>query len=565
MQQRSELKSKAREMELSDRPEEALQLFLQHAESAESNSPILWRKIGDLQLRLGDAEKGAASLRRAIDGFRRDGQNNNALIACQRLLDARPGSLDAVLEIGGLALELDYREDAREALSTYARSVSETGKPGLAVEPIADFLRRYPDERELWREWIEELYAGGMDAEAADILEALAGHMVAAGLDSVAKSLTGEARRFLGETDDEGPGAEATSEGAALPTLDLSGSFAPESDEDDTTSTVQPLSGFEPTMEGDWEDEEDEGPDGGLPLLSGADESAEGDDEEIPPKPEGFEPAGAGGFGDLVGGDVSPEPAAGLDAGVAADDDTEGEAELPVLGGSAEPGQPSLDEDVPPLPGLQSQGSELPGAGAVPEPAEPADGAPHDLPSWGAPGPTHEEPLDAPPVTADAEAAARGVDEEPQGAGVPSFDPIAVADDILDLTPKDVPEAEDAATHYDLAVAFNGMGLVDEAIAHLATALRGGYDPVATLEVLGEILVGRGNFEETASLLSGLTESNGRDAAEEQVAIYYWLARSHEELDHEELAATGYDRVLAVDENFRDARTRRDRLRSHNV
>ena len=53
-------------------------------------------------------------------------------------------------------------------------------------------------------------------------------------------------------------------------------------------------------------------------------------------------------------------------------------------------------------------------------------------------------------------------------------------------------EATETPWFEDLGVAYKEMGLTSESIAHLAAALRGGHDPVATAEVLGEILVAAG-------------------------------------------------------------------------
>jgi tetratricopeptide (TPR) repeat protein len=55
-------------------------------------------------------------------------------------------------------------------------------------------------------------------------------------------------------------------------------------------------------------------------------------------------------------------------------------------------------------------------------------------------------------------------------------------------------EVEDAGSHYDLGLAFKEMGLLDEAIAEFQVALRGGSHPLATLEVLGQCFVEKGQY-----------------------------------------------------------------------
>jgi len=121
-------------------------------------------------------------------------------------------------------------------------------------------------------------------------------------------------------------------------------------------------------------------------------------------------------------------------------------------------------------------------------------------------------------------------------------------------------EAEDSASHYDLGLAFKEMGLIDEAIAEFQVALRGGANPLATLEVLGQCFVEKGQYPVASRVLERALRLPGVADAE-LVGVLYLLGRSHEALGSSAQAVELYERVLSVDIRFRDAAARADALR----
>ncbi|HLL84088.1 MAG TPA: tetratricopeptide repeat protein, partial [Longimicrobium sp.] len=121
-------------------------------------------------------------------------------------------------------------------------------------------------------------------------------------------------------------------------------------------------------------------------------------------------------------------------------------------------------------------------------------------------------------------------------------------------------EAEDSASHYDLGLAFKEMGLIDEAIAEFQVALRGGASPLATLEVLGQCFVEKGQYPVASRVLErALRLPDVADA--ELVGVLYQLGRSHEAMGNPAQAVELYERVLSVDIRFRDAARRAEALR----
>jgi tetratricopeptide (TPR) repeat protein len=112
-------------------------------------------------------------------------------------------------------------------------------------------------------------------------------------------------------------------------------------------------------------------------------------------------------------------------------------------------------------------------------------------------------------------------------------------------------EPEDYQSHYDLAIAYKEMGLIDEAIAEFQKALAGPANRLATFEALGQCFVDKGQFKMAASVLTrALSE---RDATEEKlVGVLYLLGRVTEVQGRTEDALNYYHRVFVVDIEFRD-------------
>lgn len=121
-------------------------------------------------------------------------------------------------------------------------------------------------------------------------------------------------------------------------------------------------------------------------------------------------------------------------------------------------------------------------------------------------------------------------------------------------------QVEDSSSHYDLGVAFMEMGLVDEAIAQFQVALRGGANPLATLELLGQCFVEKGQHAVGSRVLErALTLPGVGDG--DLVGVLYLLGRIDEDAGSAERALEHFERVVAVDIRFRDTAGRIERLR----
>jgi len=148
------------------------------------------------------------------------------------------------------------------------------------------------------------------------------------------------------------------------------------------------------------------------------------------------------------------------------------------------------------------------------------------------------------------------------GANQPSGDEKADFADMLQKFKQGVAENVDDAdseSHYDLGVAFKEMGLLDEAIAQFQKALRGTAQRVRTFEALGQCFIEKGQLSVAHTILQRAINEPG--AADEQlVGVLYLIASVCESLGKLADARGYFDRVFAVDIQFRDVGDRLNAL-----
>ena len=114
---------------------------------------------------------------------------------------------------------------------------------------------------------------------------------------------------------------------------------------------------------------------------------------------------------------------------------------------------------------------------------------------------------------------------------------------------------EDAESHYDLGVAYREMGLLDEAISEFQTALRGTANRIRAYESLGQCFIDKADFDVAQTVLTrALTEPDAED--DQLVGVLYLLGVASENLHRWAEASAFYQRVVAVDIDFRDVAQR---------
>jgi tetratricopeptide (TPR) repeat protein len=111
-------------------------------------------------------------------------------------------------------------------------------------------------------------------------------------------------------------------------------------------------------------------------------------------------------------------------------------------------------------------------------------------------------------------------------------------------------DAEDYQSHYDLAIAFREMGLIDEAIAEFQKALGSPTNRLATYEALGQCFMDKNQFKLASSVLSRAL--NERASEDQLVGVLYLLGLAAEAQGDAAEALGYYQRVFVVDIQFRD-------------
>jgi len=111
-------------------------------------------------------------------------------------------------------------------------------------------------------------------------------------------------------------------------------------------------------------------------------------------------------------------------------------------------------------------------------------------------------------------------------------------------------DAEDYQSHYDLAIAFKEMGLLDEAIAEFQKALGSPTNRLPTYEALGQCFLEKGQPRLASSILARAL--NEKASEDQLVGVLYLLGRAAEEQGNAAEALGYYQRVFVLDIQFRD-------------
>jgi len=114
----------------------------------------------------------------------------------------------------------------------------------------------------------------------------------------------------------------------------------------------------------------------------------------------------------------------------------------------------------------------------------------------------------------------------------------------------------DFDSHYDLGIAFQEMGLVDEAINAFQKATRGHSHRIRASESLGECFLQKGQPAVAATILDRVMSEEHNMDDDQLVGVLYLLGRSAEALEKPAKAEGYYQRVVAVNMGFRDASKR---------
>ncbi len=114
---------------------------------------------------------------------------------------------------------------------------------------------------------------------------------------------------------------------------------------------------------------------------------------------------------------------------------------------------------------------------------------------------------------------------------------------------------EDFDSHYDLGVAYREMGLIDEAVAAFQKALRGATQRLRAYEALGQCFIDRADHDAAITVLGRALREPGMED-EDLIGVLYLLGFASEGNRKPRDAAAYYQRVFAIDIDFRDVSKR---------
>jgi tetratricopeptide (TPR) repeat protein len=587
----AKLKDDARRYEQGDEWEKAIHCYLQvlHvADEGEGEVELpLYNRIGDLYVRLDRAHEAVSYYEQAADRYADAGLFNNAIALCNKALRYRPEHVSLYRKLGRFSASQGFLSDARRYFIDFAEWNFRTGRDEEAFGALEE-LARTSDDAELWELLGRRLLEAGHSRRGLTELQRALALRRRAGETELAEALRAEIQTIdpdaaleVGRNDTPALGAglaDTSSPGDAgvepLPGYHFEdGGFSGTA----ATPAPDPLDGFESTAL-------DAGAEAaGMATFEVIDlESTHSpgeiqesmDDAELV---DGFESTSldfAAAAAALDGTESGLElerdqpaawPPSDDDASAAHEAHVEDTAAVWTAGG--DPELPDEDWSSYRLPTLDDEESTLDHEGTRPGDAEPTLDR---LPTLG-------ENLTPDEAVVETQSAAPTAD-------VDGFIDLAalLADDTEDTTRFRVEEAaptgdedhdfaellsqfkaklsvhlapEDAASHYDLGLAFKEMGLVDEAIAEFQIALRNGHMRLKVFEELGQCFLLKSQYSIAEKVLRRALDVRYDDELE-LLGVYYYLGCSYEALGRPEQAREAYERVLAMDINFRDAAER---------
>ena len=114
---------------------------------------------------------------------------------------------------------------------------------------------------------------------------------------------------------------------------------------------------------------------------------------------------------------------------------------------------------------------------------------------------------------------------------------------------------EDFDSHYDLGIAYKEMGLIEEAIFEFQKALRGATHRIRAYEALGQCFIDRNDYDTALTVLGRALREPGMED-EDLIGVLYLLGYASEAGKKARDAAAYYQRVFAIDIDFRDVSKR---------
>lgn len=527
----AKLKDEARRHEQREEWQQAIDLYLRVLRGGDGVTEVdlpLYNRVGDLFVRMGRPADAVNYYEEAADRYAEAGLHNNAIALCNKALRYTPNRPELYRKVGHYCALQGFTTDARRWFLEYAERAFAQGELAEALSALDDFADLAEDAslRELLGRLLHKY--DRMEDSLREFRRAY-GLLLNEGDDTGAERLRDDAMTLFPDLEELEPEELAPKVSADRDTSDDNARLPGIGEAVPDASATAPSTGQHETGSGaDAAGSVQAGSLEGLESTDVGEGSTGGDPGGAAVMP-GFEPTS------LTADDEAASPEG--------EDDGESASPLPLLGSApAHTPEPETRAGTPV--DEAPRGASLKSAAGLTASALP-DSEYVDL-------------LDLIGLEQERSTDTRFRIEERAPTGDEDRDFAELLAQFKAKLAEHVPE-DDAASHYDLGLAFREMGLVDEAINEFQRALRAGDARLKILEELGQCFIEKGQHNIAVKVLARALQLQREDDLE-LIGVYYHLGRAYESLGHNVEARDAYERVMGLDISFRDVSERIVRL-----
>ncbi len=164
-----ELKEKARRHEQREEWQKALDLYREALRLHPKDEPEdigLYNRVGDLQIRLRQADAAVATYEKAVQLYLEAELPNNAIAVCKKVLRNLPDRYHFHRLMGRIRAQQGFLTDARQNFLTFAELATAAGDVETALEALLEFVELSPEDLDIRIGLAGQLAARGKSAEA---------------------------------------------------------------------------------------------------------------------------------------------------------------------------------------------------------------------------------------------------------------------------------------------------------------------------------------------------------------------------------------------------------------
>lgn len=584
----AKLKRKAAEYEQKKQYDKALNAYQEVISAADGSDEVdipLYNRVGDLYLRENNVEEAVKFYERAVDLYSEAGFFNNAIALCNKILRHTPNRASVFYKLGKISAKKGFNSDAKKNFLEYADRMQKGGNINESFRALKEFADLCPGQDDIRLMLAEQLSRADRKGEALEQLQIVYETFDSEGRASEAAATLERMRAIdpaVEPAKSDRPRKRNSSDGLIFLDVDSPSVPAVTTVEEELKEIPsENLLGLEPTNIGETDD---------VGMAAQAHLDIEPTTLEIEPTnltvpepqtdlpevtlPEVVKPLTTAEFAKIElpkAADPVSKRTSKHDLALADLPSLE-EISLSEPLGETTSSKSTIELiDVPEIAddsaisGLVSEVAEMQSPLDIIPPDAPEEVLPPELPETVVPSVPAVEPASAP--RPDDEFVDLGdwlrEDEQPKSTRMVAQDRARRDDEQADFSEMlekfkagvaaNVEEA-DTDSHYDLGVAYKEMGLLDEAISEFQKALRssvGTEDNIRSYEALGQCFIEKRQFEVAITLMSRALKEPGMED-EDLVGVLYLLGYASEALDRKKDAAGYYQRVFAIDIEFRD-------------